>query len=97
MIAARQQPGLFDPAVTHDAALKIAEEPINFGDVGRAWFEGGTQPGGLGWLRDIGAGLRIAPTRTSHANTIRFDIAFPLDGDPSIEKVQYLVSTSERF
>jgi hypothetical protein len=68
-----------------------------FGDVGRAWFEGGTQPGGLGWLRDIGAGLRIAPTRTSHANTIRFDIAFPLDGDPSIEKVQYLVSTSERF
>lgn len=68
-----------------------------FADVGRAWFEDGTQAGGLGWLRDIGAGLRIAPTRTSHANTIRLDIAFPLDGDPSIEKIQYLVSTSERF
>ena len=52
---------------------------------------------GLGWLRDVGVGLRIAPTRTAHANTIRFDIAFPLDGDPSIEKIQYLVSTSERF
>ena len=68
-----------------------------FGDVGRAWFEGGTQAGGLGWLRDVGVGLRIAPTRTAHANTIRLDIAFPLDGDPSIEKIQYLVSTSERF
>ena len=68
-----------------------------FGDVGRAWFEGGAQAGGLGWLRDVGVGLRIAPTRTAHANTIRFDIAFPLDGDPSIEKIQYLVSTSERF
>ncbi len=68
-----------------------------FGDVGRAWFEDGTQAGGLGWLRDVGAGLRIAPTRTSHANTIRLDIAFPLDGDPSIKKIQYLVSTSERF
>lgn len=68
-----------------------------FGDVGRAWFAGGTQAGELGWLRDLGAGLRIATTRTSHANVIRLDIAFPLDGDPSIEKIQYLVSTSERF
>ncbi|MBP7586541.1 MAG: hypothetical protein KBA72_01220, partial [Thermoanaerobaculia bacterium] len=68
-----------------------------FGDVGRAWFAGATQAGDLGWLRDVGAGLRIASTRTSHANVIRLDIAFPLDGDPSIEKVQYLVSTSERF
>lgn len=71
---------------------------VLFCDVGRAWFEGAeTQPGGLGWLRDAGAGLRIATTRTSHANVIRLDIAFPLDGDPTIEKIQYLVSTSERF
>lgn len=68
-----------------------------FGDAGRAWFEGGTQAGDLGWLRDVGAGLRIASTRTAHANVIRLDIAFPLDGDPSIEKIQYLVSTSARF
>ena len=71
---------------------------VLFGDLGRAWFEGAaTHPGGLGWLRDAGVGLRIATTRTSHANVIRLDIAFPLDGDPSIEKIQYLISTSERF
>ncbi len=68
-----------------------------FGDIGRAWFEGGKAPGELGWLRDLGAGLRFAPSRTAHANVIRLDVAFPLDGDPSIDKIQYLVSTSDRF
>lgn len=68
-----------------------------FCDVGRAWFDGQKAPGELGWLRDLGAGLRFAPSRTAHANVIRLDVAFPLDGDPSIDKIQYLVSTSERF
>ncbi|MBP9823130.1 MAG: hypothetical protein KBF21_02795 [Thermoanaerobaculia bacterium] len=71
---------------------------VVFCDVGRAWFDGDANPpAGLGWLRDAGAGLRVASTRTSHANVVRLDLAFPLDGDPSIEKIQYLVSTSERF
>lgn len=68
-----------------------------FGDAGRAWFAGPDGRGGLGWLRDLGVGLRLASTRTSHANVVRLDIAFPLDGGPSIDRVQYLVSTSERF
>jgi len=68
-----------------------------FGDLGRAWFGGESAPGKVGWLRDVGAGLRFAPSRTSHANVIRLDVAFPLDGNPSIDRIQYLVSTSERF
>jgi hypothetical protein len=28
---------------------------------------------------------------------IHFDVAYPLDGDDSIEKVQWLVRTSETF
>ncbi len=68
-----------------------------FCDVGRAWFGGGVAPGNVRWLRDLGAGLRFAPSRTAHANVIRLDVAFPLDGDPSIDRIQYLVSTSERF
>ena len=68
-----------------------------FGDAGRTWFAGAKGSADAGWLRDVGVGLRVAPSRSSHANVIRIDVAFPLDGDPSIDKVQYLVSTSQRF
>jgi hypothetical protein len=69
-----------------------------FADLGRAWFAG--QPAGpadRGWLSDAGIGLRVAPSRTSHANVIRLDLAFPLQRDPGIASVQYLVTTSTSF
>ncbi len=69
-----------------------------FVDVGKAWFEG--QPAGpadRGWLTDLGVGLRVAPSRTSHANVIRLEVAFPLDRADGIDSVQYLVTTSETF
>ncbi|MEO8274848.1 MAG: BamA/TamA family outer membrane protein [Thermoanaerobaculia bacterium] len=68
-----------------------------FADAGRAWFSTGDLPDSRGWLKDFGIGLRFAPSRSAHANVVRLDIAFPVDRDPAIDRVQILVSTSERF
>lgn len=68
-----------------------------FADAGRTWGQhplGGTE---LGWLRDVGLGLRLAPTRTGSGKIIHIDIAFPLDGDPSIDDVQIVLETKESF
>ena len=68
-----------------------------FADVGRTWGDNplGTRP--LGWLKDVGLGLRLAPTRASGRDVIHIDIAFPLDGDPSIDDVQFLVESKRSF
>ena len=68
-----------------------------FFDVGRTY---GDHPFGgqeLGWLRDVGIGLRIAPTRTGSGRIVHIDLAFPLDGDPTIDKVQLIVETKTSF
>jgi hemolysin activation/secretion protein len=69
-----------------------------FADVGKTWGESAFGPtGGLGVLKDIGFGLRLGHMRTGLANVLHLDIAFPLDGDPSIDQVQFLVQTKESF
>jgi hypothetical protein len=68
-----------------------------FADVGRTWGDhplGGEE---LGWLKDVGIGLRFAPTRTGSRKIIHFDIAFPLDGDASIDDVQILLESKKTF
>lgn len=68
-----------------------------FADAGRTW---GTNPVGepsLGWLKDVGIGLRLGPTRASGRDIIHIDIAFPLDGDPSIDSVQLLIQSKRSF
>ena len=68
-----------------------------FADVGRSWGPSplGTQP--VGWLRDVGFGLRLVPTRASGRDVIHVDVAFPLDGDPSIDSVQFLIESKRSF
>lgn len=68
-----------------------------FADVGRTWGENPVQGSSLGWLRDIGFGLRLGPTRGGASNVVHLDIAFPLDGDPSIDKVQILLESKGSF
>ena len=68
-----------------------------FADVGRTWGDhplGGEE---LGWLKDIGFGLRFAPTRTGSRKIIHLDIAFPLDGDASIDDVQIVLESKKTF
>ena len=68
-----------------------------FADAGRVWGENplGGEP--LGWLTDVGFGFRLAPTRSSARKMIHIDIAFPLDGDDTIDNVQILVQSKRSF
>jgi hypothetical protein len=68
-----------------------------FYDMGRAWGEDFVNAQDAGTLRDVGFGLRFAMTRSGLGNVIHVDLAFPLDGDPTISKVQYLVTTRQSF
>jgi len=68
-----------------------------FIDAGRAW---GTSPVGeenLGWLTNVGFGLRLAPTRFATLKIVHLDVAFPLDGDDSIDSVQFLLEAKRTF
>ena len=68
-----------------------------FYDMGRTW---GANPAGTpsqGLLKDMGFGLRLGNSRSALGNVLHLDVAFPLDGDKSISKVQFLVETQRSF
>ena len=68
-----------------------------FADVGRTWGENPLGRPSAGWLKDVGFGLRLVPTRASGRDVIHVDIAFPLDGDASIDEVQFLIESKRSF
>lgn len=68
-----------------------------FYDMGRAWGGSFVKSQDPGILRDIGVGLRLGMTRSGLGKVIHVDMAFPLDGDPTISRVQYLVTTKQSF
>ncbi len=68
-----------------------------FFDVGRIWGDNPIGEPNLGWLKDVGFGLRFAPTRFSTNKVAHLDFAFPLDGDPSIDSVQILLRAKRSF
>ncbi|HYM36278.1 MAG TPA: hypothetical protein VET48_12820, partial [Steroidobacteraceae bacterium] len=71
-----------------------------FFDAGRTWGSG-TVPTSvdtnLGLLKDVGIGLRFGSSRSAFGNVIHVDLAFPLDGDRSIKKTQFVVETKSSF
>jgi outer membrane protein assembly factor BamA len=68
-----------------------------FADTGRTWGDDPLGGESLGWLSNVGFGLRLAPTRTGSRNIIHIDLAFPLDGDDSIDSVQFLIESKRSF
>jgi hypothetical protein len=68
-----------------------------FADVGRTFGTDAIGSPQLGMLRDVGFGLRISNSRSALANVLHFDLAFPLDGDSSLQSVQFLVETKRSF
>jgi hypothetical protein len=54
-------------------------------------------PGQGGTLRDVGFGLRLGNNRLAFGNVVHIDIAFPLDGDASISKVQVNIEGKKSF
>jgi hypothetical protein len=68
-----------------------------FADAGRVWGDNPVGEIDQGWLRDVGIGLRFAPTRTGFRKIVHLDIAFPLDGDSSIDDIQILLESKSSF
>ncbi|MEI2419663.1 hypothetical protein V6O07_05270, partial [Arthrospira platensis SPKY2] len=64
---------------------------------GRVWGDNPYGGENLGWLRDLGFGLRLASTRSSSGRMFHLDLAFPLDGDSSIDNVQLLFEARRTF
>ena len=68
-----------------------------FFDIGRAWFHNDGMEEDLGVLKDVGFGLRVSSSRSSGQSVFHIDVAFPLDGDDSIDDVQFVIKTRESF
>ena len=64
-----------------------------FFDLGHAWRGPTENTANAGWLSDVGFGLRIVSARASFGKVTHIDLAFPLNRDPSIKRVQFLVTT----
>lgn len=68
-----------------------------FADAGRTWGDNPLGGESLGWLSNAGFGLRFAPTRTGSRKIVHLDVAFPLNGDSSIDNVQILLGSKRSF
>lgn len=68
-----------------------------FFDAGRTWGPDPENAENLGWLRDIGFGLRIGNTRSGIGRMIHIDVAYPLDGESDISSVQILIEAKKSF
>ena len=51
----------------------------------------------LGTLYDVGLGLRLSSSRASGKSVVHIDLAFPLNGDPTIDTMQLIVETKGSF
>lgn len=68
-----------------------------FFDAGRTWGENPAGGPNLGVLRDVGFGLRLGNNRSGEGRVLHVDIAFPLDGEDTIDRVQILVDAKTSF
>ncbi|MEO7805247.1 MAG: hypothetical protein ABIT36_01180 [Steroidobacteraceae bacterium] len=74
--------------------------PFRLVNVGAAAFfdAGGTWGGSSqGKLEDFGLGLRLGGNRSAEGNVVHVDLAYPLDGDRSVKKLQLTIETRHRF
>jgi outer membrane protein assembly factor BamA len=68
-----------------------------FMDAGRVWGADSRGTPRLGNLYDLGVGLRLTSPRASSGSVVHIDLAFPLNGDPSIDNVQLVVEKKASF
>jgi len=69
-----------------------------FFDAGGSWGRSAFGPtANEGLLKDVGFGLRLGSSKSSLGNVLHIDVAFPLDGPSSIDRVQLLVQTKRSF
>jgi hypothetical protein len=68
-----------------------------FADVGRTWGRGAVGEPSLGWLSDVGVGLRLGNARSGFGSVVHIDIAVPLNRTPDIDQVQFVIETKDSF
>ena len=68
-----------------------------FLDVGRVSGADPRTSPSLGTLYDVGLGLRLSSPRASGKSVVHIDLAFPLNGDPTIDTMQLIVETKGSF
>jgi hypothetical protein len=68
-----------------------------FLDVGRVSGIDARASPSLGTLYDVGLGLRLSSPRASGKSVVHIDLAFPLNGDPTIDTMQLVVETKGSF
>lgn len=68
-----------------------------FLDAGRIWGEDPRNTPNLGTLYDLGIGLRLTSPRSSGGSVLHIDLAFPLNGDESIDDVQIIIEKKASF
>jgi hypothetical protein len=68
-----------------------------FADAGRTWGRSSVPAPSFGWLADVGVGLRLGMSRSGLGNVLHIDLAFPLNGEESIDSMQFQVETKRSF
>lgn len=68
-----------------------------FFDIGRAWFADQHNGDNGQVLKNVGIGLRLAPSRANAGTVIHLDIAAPLDKRDDVDSVQWLVTVKNTF
>jgi len=68
-----------------------------FLDVGRAWSNTPNNIEDSRVLKNVGIGLRLAPSRANAGTMIHIDIAAPLDSADGVDSVQWLVNVKNSF
>jgi hypothetical protein len=68
-----------------------------FYDMGATWGRDPLGTKSLGLLKDIGFGLRFGNSRSALGNVLHVDVAYPLDGDKSARKMQFIIETKKSF
>ncbi len=68
-----------------------------FVDIGRSFGRNTFGSQSQGVLKDVGIGLRLGNSRSGLGNMLHLDMSYPLDGDPSIKKLQFTVETKRSF
>ena len=66
-------------------------------DAGSAWYVGTDLHSKFKVYKDIGLGLRISSSRTSSAQVMHLDIAFPLDNNVHTNRVQIIFNAETSF
>ncbi|WP_404342614.1 ShlB/FhaC/HecB family hemolysin secretion/activation protein [Pseudoalteromonas mariniglutinosa] len=69
-----------------------------FLDIGRAWHHQQDNGHNGHVLKDVGIGLRLAPSRANAGTVIHFDVAVPIDNNSQdVDSLQWLVTVKNAF